>query len=115
MNFDDPSELTPHLFRFTDLQNPHACVRGVHILRGNAPSGLDMVPDAPLPGAAPQASRVRALRAHYFILSFHNFSPKTRPRRGHTQAAQGEALGKRNHQKNKALKERHIEKRQNEF
>ena len=48
-------------------------VGGVNILQRNAPSGLDMVPDAPLPGAAPQANPVRALRAHYFALSFHNF------------------------------------------
>ncbi len=84
MNFDDPSEFTSHLFGFTDLQNLPVGVRGVHILRCDAPSGLKMMPDAPLPGASPQASRVRALRAHYFILSFHNFSQKTRPRRGQT-------------------------------
>ena len=35
------------------------------MLRCNAPSGLDMVPDIPLPGAAPQAIYVRALRAHF--------------------------------------------------
>jgi len=82
-------------------------VGGVNILQRNAPSGLNMVLDIPLPGAAPQAICVRALRAHYFVLFFHNFSLQARPRRGYTRAAQGEALGKRNHQKNKALKERH--------
>ena len=67
MNFDvspDPVESLSYLFRLIIL----------HYF--DAPSGLDMVPDAPLPGAAPQANPVRALRAHYFILSFHNFLKK---------------------------------------
>ena len=83
MNVDDPVEPPPYLFRFMYLH----CF--------DAPSGLDMVPDTPLPGAAPQAIFVQALRAHYFVLSFHNFSQQARPRRGQTSVAQGAALGKK--------------------
>ncbi len=81
MNFDDPVEPLFYLFRLIILH----CF--------DAPSGLDMVPDIPLPGAAPQAIFVQALRAHYFILSFRNFSQQARPRRGQTSVAQGGSPG----------------------
>ena len=67
INFDDPVEPLPFLFRFIILHH------------FDAPSWLHMVPDTPLPGAAPQATFVRALRAHYFVLPFHNFFGKQTP------------------------------------
>ena len=37
MNFDDPSEFTPHLFRFTNLLNQHVGVWCVCIFYGVTP------------------------------------------------------------------------------
>ena len=97
MNFNGPSDFTPHLFRFTNLQNQHVGVWCVCLFYGVTPfQGWNWFQNAPLPGATPQATYVRALRAQYFVLSFHNFHQQARPRRGHTRAAQGEALGKKN-------------------
>ncbi len=83
MNFDDPVEPPPHLFRFINLR----CF--------DAPPELDMMPEYPLTwGCAPGYPCVSASRS-LFLFCLPLISLGNRPRRGQISVAQGAALGKR--------------------